>query len=81
MLLRSAATEQKGILLFSVVATGSARGSGHKLNHRQLHLKARNHFLTVRGVKQRTRLPREVEESPSLEILNPQLDYVLSNQL
>ncbi|KAK4823411.1 hypothetical protein QYF61_001785 [Mycteria americana] len=35
----------------------------------------------VRMVKHRNRLPREVEESPSLEILKSQLDTALSNLL
>ena len=72
---------QEGARLFSVVPTGSARGNGHKLKPMKFHLKARNHLLTVRGVKQRTELSREAVESPSLEILKTQLDYVLCNQL
>ena len=45
------------------------------------HFNRRRSFSTVRVVKHWTRLPRQVMESPSLEILKTRLDTVLDNLL
>jgi len=46
---------------FSVVPSNRTTGKGHKL-------KRKKSFLTVRVIKHLNRLPREVEESPFLEV-------------
>ncbi|KFV99513.1 hypothetical protein N327_09483, partial [Fulmarus glacialis] len=53
--------------------------NGHKLKHRRLCLNIRKRFFTVRVTEHRRRLPREVVDSPSLEILKSRLDMVLGN--
>ncbi|KFV73013.1 hypothetical protein N308_11271, partial [Struthio camelus australis] len=55
--------------------------NGHKLKHRQFHLNLRQNFLTVRVAEPWNRLPREVVESPSLEIFKTHLDVILGNVL
>jgi len=57
------------------------RGNGHKLKHRQLHLNKRKNFFTLRMMEHWNRLPREVVESPSLEIFKTHLDEVLCSLL
>ncbi|KGL74463.1 hypothetical protein N309_02403, partial [Tinamus guttatus] len=70
-------SEEDGVGLFSVVATDRTRGDCHKLKHQKFHMNLRKTFLTVRVTEPWNRLPREVVESPSLEIFQTHLDAVL----
>ncbi|KGL83942.1 hypothetical protein N309_04152, partial [Tinamus guttatus] len=70
-------SEEDGAVLFSVVATNRSRGNGLKLKHQKFYRNLRKNFLTVRVTEHWNRLPREVVESPSLEIFQTCLDAVL----
>ena len=54
---------------FLVVASDKTRGNGHKLEQRKFQLSMSKKFFTLRMSEYRSRLPREVVGSPSLEIL------------
>jgi len=64
-----------------VVPGDRTRVNGHKLKHRRCPLNIRKNFFTVRVTEHWHRLPREVMESPPLEILRSHLDMVLGHQL
>jgi len=67
--------------LFSVVPSYRTGGNGHKLKHEKFQQNMRKNFFTPRVTEHWKRLPREVVESPSLEIFQTHLDEVLCNLL
>ena len=62
-------------------ADGRTRSNGLKLQQGKLRLNVRKDFLRRRVVKHWNRLPREVVQSPSLEVLKTQLNKALAGMM
>ena len=64
-----------------MLCSDRTRGNGLKLQYRNFQKDMQKNLLTKPGTEHWNRLPREVVESPSLEIFKPHLDADLCDLL
>jgi len=70
-----------GVGLFSQVTSNRTRESSLSWRQGRFRLDIKKNFFTERVIKQWNRLPRELVESPSLEVFKKHTDIALSDMV
>ncbi|KFZ45902.1 hypothetical protein N321_12173, partial [Antrostomus carolinensis] len=73
------AYKKSGEGLFIRAINDKTSGNGFKLEEGRFRIDIRKKFFTVRVVRHWNRLPKEVVDTPSLEVFKARLDEALSN--
>jgi len=73
--------KKEGDRLFSGICCDRRRGNGFQPKEERFRLYIRKKFFTIRVMRHWSRLPREVVEALSLEVLKVRLNEPLSNPI